>query len=281
MVAVVDFEQGRKELEAFLNGEISATQNLQDKFVQRIHEEVKLRESFMESSYKKTTSEETRENLRDNDQLIFVRKTSPEIIGLGTHQLVIDVGSGLVAKLPYKGDRIKGYWPFLKEAREELVRLGFSTPDIHYLRVCHGSEGIVTSSEVVHDNRRNAFKPIDEEIDVVFTIENWPNAIITTDLREGGKYKVVDYTEEMVQSLVNRTEISDKFNLSYRVLGNLRSWYDETPKIDDRPFFGYEPHLVKTSEEAIKKMFLIQVPTDEREEGKLVIGDIDHIYLFR
>lgn len=100
--------------------------------------------------------------------------------------------------------------------------------------------------------------------------------------RESGKYTVVEYNEEQARKLPNGASIVNDFQDKFSVLLGMYRNFEQDKQMDrGKPFLTYEPHKLETAEEAISKMFLLQVPTDKREEGRLVVGDIDHVYIFK
>ena len=80
-----------------------------------------------------------------------------------------------------------------------------------------------------------------------------------------------------------------QFQRVYDILNGLKTSYREHSEF----VFEYEPHFVEgikdgkrlNQEEqkdlAIRRMCLVQVPTNPNKEGRLVIGDINHVHVYR
>ncbi len=297
MLTEADFELGRRELEALLNREVSETASQQDETVGFWHEKAKS-DGFMLGGVdsENLIPKLVREWLINNKKLLYLRTSISEIVGKGTHQAVIELGNRLVAKVPHRRTdwdnddtfSIDGGYLFTKMTQDELVGLGFDVPPIKFYRITHNPEGVVVSSDVAHENWGDQYR--DDSV-------NWgerrrismykcPDVCITSDLRENGRYKIVEYDEETARKSANGEVLIEQFNADFELLMDhlpTEGAYEranETLRLD-KPELQYEPHKLKTPEEAIRKMFLLQVPMNENEEGKLVVGDIDHVYFYR
>ncbi len=99
-------------------------------------------------------------------------------------------------------------------------------------------------------------------------------------LRENGRYQALDFEEELAKGLVNGNELIEQYQKQF---DKLMAFYNKERiylKPDCEPFIVHNPHSDNIPEEAIKRMFLLQVPIDKKEVGMLVIGDLDHIKVF-
>lgn len=291
------FEQGRMHLEQTLNGEIPNAQEVVREtvrfWVEEVPEELRRRLSSKEVSYSDLAQAER--NLKEDGTLIYVRNTPPWLVGRGEHQVVIDVGNGLVAKLPANNYPIPklglhitttfpGYahvgfgktnYRFMQETIDNLRKLGY---EIHDGQFYHGHwvgiDRICVTPKVRHDTFRKRTK---SEIPP-------PNIFITADLREGDKYKVIEYDDEQARQLPNGSVLVDIFKAGHSDF--MQRFVPSTVGISEGvpgkipPYLLRKPHGPDCSPEtAIRKMFLLQIPVNKGEEGKLVIGDLDHVLL--
>lgn len=107
--------------------------------------------------------------------------------------------------------------------------------------------------------------------------------MITEDLRDSGRFDVVDYDEEIAKSLVNGNQLVRDFNAAFEYLMQHYVGEENVDNVDNakEPSLKRKPHGPDFSgETAIKNMFLLQVPVDRKEGGRLVIGDVDHVCMF-
>ncbi len=284
MIDEGSFEKGRLQLEIFLNREIIFTAAHQERIVQQLYEHYTKPQSGLAQSVSK---DRVRNLLRKKANLVILRKDIPELIGHGTHQAVIALDNGLVAKLPHRDTNwqqddvfsLCGSYCFTDTTQKELLKLGLQVPMMQLYQIHHTSDGITISSEVIHYNWGDQMRKWLNEEEVHINQE--PNVCLTIDLRENGKFRVVDYNLHLAKSLANGDQLIRDYTAGCEVLRNLArdGYYDHPPS--NTLYFEYEPHKMDTAEEAIEKVFLLQIPVDKNEPGKLVVGDIDHIYLFR
>jgi len=139
------------------------------------------------------------------------------------------------------------------------------------------------SSDVYNSRCRDAVKLVNGEIKPQFPS---PNVCITTDIRASKRFRVSDYDETIVKDLVNGDDVMRWFGSAYALLMgyyescNLGNGFENLDP-DRGPYLQRKPHGSDFSvETAIRKMFLLQIPVDKKEEGRLVVGDIDHVVMF-
>jgi len=309
MVTDVEFEQGRNELEALLNREVSATEDVRNYEIQCWIEGVKEEEKQFSSDeeieeiFKDYTPEVVEFRLKEEPVFIYVRTDQDYFIGKGTHQAVLDLKNGLVAKGP--SDRGKptiwsvmkkyptilpfgyGRYGFTKETVDHLKATFGGTdivvPEISFYRVGWNKEKnrVVVSPNVYNAHFRDLGKLLVGEIEPEFPS---PNVCVTTDLRESGRFRVLDYDEKVTRNLTNGDEIVKQFDSAYVFLMEHYDGDRDAENLDPSrgPYLARKPHGPDFSADtAIRNMFLLQVPIDREENGRLVIGDIDHVCLFQ
>ncbi len=296
MIADADFEQGMKELEALLNREISATQNIRDEAIQRDYEEVIAGKISLTPEQLATfTPEDSEKRLKKLDRLLYFRIDQPCVVGRGTNQLALDVQNGLIAKIGVSSiGRVvevgRGLYQHMQETVTTLRELGFDVPEIRYARIRWEGNKVSVNSDVEHGLYGEMSRGGETRKLVRKRPYNIPNVTFTVDLREGGKYEVVEFDREVATGLPNGASLIEQFAESSDKLVKLYDKYyhallasvESGEKLASGPFLHYSPHREGgEAEDAVRKMFFLQVPTTDGEEGKLVIGDIDHVYLFK
>ncbi len=306
-------ESGRKELEALLNSETSATEMHRTKVIESWYRDIifdriivvrkgKVTHQPTRKKPRKVTYQSIRKNLQKARRLIYVRAHEPHIIGKGTHQLVIDVGNGLVAKVTYEGKWVfyeddteiipvgRTSFSYMRETRDALLEMGLDVPPMNFYRIDWSGKGVVDSPDAHHSSYgvlERRLRTPEEEWLAWFTQKiseegRPPNVYLTLDLRENGRYRVAEYDEEQAKRLPNGNLIVRDFEKQFSVLLGLYQNFEQDEQMNcGKPFLMYEPHKENTPEEAIRKMFLLQVPVDDKENGKLAVGDIDHVYVFK
>ncbi len=280
-------EVGRKSLESILNVEAGATKEYRN-------EQISWNAStfyFDDNEVTQKKFEWMEERLKKYDRLLYIRADSSDVIGRGTNQLVVDVGNGLVAKMCYEIYRDSNIIEvgrytclFMEETRKTLVEIGMEVPEICFYRVHWDGDQIVVSSDVKHRSWAE-----EERISPFVAIEDFPkpgspeeeklpNAYITADLREGGRFSVIDYEDGQARKLPNGPLLISAFESSVLKLLELYQNLVNDEKMESgKPFLSFSRHKEHTPEEAVRRMFFLQVPVNPEDEGKLVIGDIDHV----
>jgi hypothetical protein len=322
-------EAARKRLEDILNSEISATEEVRRKDV--VHNLFKHDIDWEQRYDWKTRDlsaedfEKNKELMKSYGELVYVRTTEPYLVAIGTHQVVLNVGSGLVAKSriyvpgstsedawefaesktgidrgriissPYRNEYLEkctcfalgnpnSPWrkfQFFPETIGILKQEGFDIPPIELYRYFWSGNKIVVSPDITitswkdfHHNRSK------------YDSSKFPNVCITPDLREQGRYQVVDYDEATAKNLVNGNGLAEQFKAGFDKLIGFRESYRKKGLNEFRgkttgPYLINDGHSINDPETAIRRMFLLQVPNDKTKPGKLVIGDLDHVNIFR
>lgn len=328
MVSDQLFEQGRRELEELLNRELAATEEVRNDDIKCWH--FFLKDDWENLPVSDQELKQRESELKRMSGLIYIRTTEPYFVAEGSHQAILDVGNGLVAKVSYshpgsvvsRAERFASMKSGLshmgrimrglhkvsdeldetydsareKKLRESTYRKIGSNPLQHFpetLRLLeeHGLDVMpISLYRLVWSENRIVVSP--DIVTVPFDAppeekdrQRYPNIYLTPDLRENGRYKVVDYREDIARGLVNGDALISKFEDGYQKLlrfeSNTKSLIFESSTKSVGPYFSYNSHYSdKTAIGAIRKMFLLQVPMDKREEGKLVIGDFDHVCVF-
>jgi hypothetical protein len=270
----------QKELEGILNEEVVATWNEREDFIERYFKRIVGNERVIYADLPKNPGkEDVKKFLKDAGELQYLRPENPYLIGCGEHQIVIGLNNGLIAKIHYKrgSDNLfsigKRSFPHIRKTQNMLAQLGIQTPEMVFLRSFWEEDKLVLDTDINHFSKGPFSR---KEFDIV----NLPNICITTDLREEGHYKVIDYDGRRIKGLINKDEIVSQFENLTKILRELE---ENDPKIG----IVYEPHFMITHgswkegiKKAIRKMFLVQIPTDPNEEGRLVVGDLDHVYIY-
>jgi len=189
----------------------------------------------------------------------FLRKDNSEFIVSGTKQIVLNVGSGYLAKTrprPWNIDQVyvlsksRVYEPQLIDTLQVLSELGFEVPEHHYMGVNIESNGIR-----VYDGGL-AF-------------------VIAEDLTCGGRYVIQNIKDQHFQELANGAELKEQLTGAVTLFTDI---------CDEKrlPYCGcVNDHVtIEGPEEAFRHMFFVQIdPLDSR--GKLVLGDLDHVLLVK
>ena len=316
----MDLKQARNRLELILNSEIVGAKNGYDSIVEKYielsvskfslltntepdEETKRLIEYFKDMRTKKEKELRADINKVRKDQIqgenrIVLRTTEPYFIAKGSHQVVIDIGNDLVAKLRYEkkfcsDEYLSVSWDydFLKDTADTLRSIGLQVPELEFLRAEWNDNKIEVSNNVSNDSyrrylvqsqrfiKRTRKKPV-YCVDALMP-KNLPNVCIMNDLREGGRYQVFDFEEEIVKSLSNGEDIIREYERNFSQLMNIYNKKRFYLKPDSEPFIEFDPHKSSSPKEAIKRMFLLQAPTNKKDLGKLVMGDLDHIKVFR
>lgn len=320
MITTEKIDCARQKLEAILNGEVYATEYYRMYEIRRLIVEQTLENETnfykpKKCSLKKRLLRRKRKELQKRHDPMYVRTRANFVVGMGTRQIVIDLGSGIVAKIRYtiKNDRLVSVdrsYPYMKETIETLVSLGMEVPEMWFYHTCWEHNKVIVSSDVYHssylsgsryalsqstDPTLNKRKDLVEySLNEIKLMEKSPNICLTADLRENGRYAVVDYNKEQARILPNYRLIADSFKeILSKLLDVYKKGFPRMEQLKDcmEQFLIIDPHdfdrdangeyIEETPEETIRKMFLLQIPVNTNEEGKLVVGDIDHIYAFR
>lgn len=296
MISDTDFEQGMKELEALLNREIPATQELRDESIQRDYEEVLSGKiSLTPEQLAAFTPEDSEKRLKKLDRLLYFRIDQPSVIGRGTNQLALNVQNGLIAKIGVNSiGRVvevgRGLYQHMQETVTTLQELGFEVPEVRYARVRWEGNRVSVNSDVEHGLYGEMSRGGETRELIRKRPYNIPNVTFIGDLRENGKYDVVEFDPEVAAKLPNGASLVEQFEESSDRLVKLYEGYyhallasvESGEQLAPGPFLHYSPHREGgEAKDAVRKMFFLQVPTSDGEEGKLVIGDIDHVYVFK
>ena len=245
--AQLDLELAKRKLEEILNREFlfreSAVQQHSEIFLERF--------PFLSSQ---SLAEVTRE-------FIYIRKYMPEIISVGTSQIVFQLDGGYVGKtsrrqsqdgpLPqdyYVVNNGRAYSGHSQITTSLFRDLGFEVPEHHYFRVEQTDGGI-------------ELKEYGYGMDFV----------ITQDLSERSKFKVEDVEDRHFHQLANGDNIRRELDAN---LGILRNVYG-----GNHPQYVLEVNGHTSNDnpdEALRRIFFVVV-NSATNIGELVIGDIDHI----
>lgn len=294
MIFPAQVETGRQRLEDFLNEQISLTERYRRKIVNSYYRDILAGELVF--PIEEISRDAIERELKNDRRLMCVPKNAPEIIGRGEHQITINVGDGLVAKLVYKkflssrertvsvGER---HFAYMKNTRMELLHEDIDVPPLHFLAIDWEEDRIVVTTEnIAHSNFHWIINARRKKRRRSFPKNKCAsNGYLTTDLREHGRYCVVDYSPSVARRLVNATSIIEEYEQKKARLLSLYRSFQENPHkkgiIFDPHYYDIENDLKSHPSHAIQRMFFLQVPVDPTEEGKLVVGDIDHVYVFR
>jgi hypothetical protein len=243
----VKYVEATKALEVILNREKALRGSAPDEFAQQLR---------VSSGY----SDAELSELADGE--IYLRKQTPEIIGSGTSQVVLALSAGYVGKTRAGCRTSKHYVVDTKcagvyydkaqllDSVEILRELGFEVPEHVYMGVRENGDG---KYEVVDDG--NVF-------------------IIAPDLTHGGRFRVGDVEEQHFIQLANGAALRTEFEEKLAIFKGM-------PELE-HPEYGAQinAHLPEDEGEAFKRMFFMQIDADVNE-GKLVLGDFDHLFLYR
>jgi len=303
-------EQGRKRLEEILNREIPLTQKRKKEIIIFWNNEDILWDNEDSFSEKQDSPEKiassrlkTEKDLKKSGYLMCVRLNVEEVIGRGEHQLTIDVGNALVAKMNYemglsRRERTvqvaRKPFSFMYNTREELVRLGLQMPPIQFFSVNWKRDRIRVTPDVDYSSFGDSERALYGLVNggnlkrEPYVRERRPCVYLTPDLREDGKYVVIDYNREAAKKLINGSALVEEFEQRTASLLQLYHNYIENIKNlnSGRTYLTFEPHkqnphVRNPAKKAIDKMFFLQVPVDATQPGKLIVGDIDQVYVFR
>lgn len=198
----------------------------------------------------------------------FIPFQTPEIIAQGTNQLVFSLTDSLVGKTKFK--KIKGFGQYILNtlsyfmAFEQQVgilkELGIPVSQMQSIYAYRGNSEIILDLEVRWD-------PNEMKSGIGF--------IITPDLRENGRYDVVECNENELNKITNSDEISAQFRDYVKLLTSI---YND---IHSNYQLRLEDHIdrysFKNPAPAIERIFFIKV--DENKKGILEAGDIVNILL--
>ena len=190
--------------------------------------------------------------------LYAIRKNAPEIIVRGSRQLVLSLGYSYVAKIRIKGETSSHYVsatvftfePYLVKTPQTLKESGFEVPEHHYL----GLE---------NENGRFRIGEIGCE------------CVIAEDLTENGKYELREVEDKNLCQLKNATELRGQLARAMKLLYELYKGSNPTYVLK------INHHATKEGpQQAFRHMFFIQI-NPNTNTGKIVLGDLDHVFLYR
>ena len=197
----------------------------------------------------------------------FLRKDMPELKFKGEHNLILDIGYGLVAKARYcKGNEVSNriimsllsYEPCLKETLVNLEHMGIKMPRHSYVGIRR--EG---------NNFRES--------------QDYLSFAIAPDLTEGSRYVVEDLTEEHFSTLGNGQNLRNEYlQQSKIVLDAIRQTEEWLFRSGPEPKYHAElkDQLPRESpQEAVRHMFFVQIDP-EANDGRLVLGELDHVMIY-
>ncbi|HLD43404.1 MAG TPA: hypothetical protein VJB08_05470 [Candidatus Nanoarchaeia archaeon] len=240
------FESAKRELEGILSREWSLRGSAPDE-----------RRSQLRQIYPDDTDAEIEDKLTWGNPYYF-RKEAPEFRTRGTNQMILGLDQGYVGKTRlyietsnhYVLYAIRIYEPDLGKTLEILEGLGFDVPEHHYVGIEH---------------KDGNFKVEDGDFGFV----------IAHDLTENGKYRVEDVEGKHFETLSNGAELRQQLIDASRILQEI---YDKK-----NPLYAGEVNGHVTDEgpqEAFRHMFFTQIDSTANT-GKLVLGDLDHVILYR
>jgi len=241
------YEQAKKVLECILDREWNFRGDAPDELFRQF-----------KKRYPQDSDEELRELIDFSGSRYFLRKGIPEIIAKGNHQVVLSLGNGYVGKTRvkietsahYASSTLFVYEPGLVETIKVLRELHFDVPEHHYVELEQTPEG---------------FKVSDDGLSFV----------IAADLTENRKYLIEEVNEPHFESLINGAELKQQLIDASRTLQEV---YDHK-----NPLYRITVNDHVTGEgpqEAFRRMFFTQID-HVTNKGKLVLGDLDHVFLFR
>lgn len=240
------FESAKRELEGILNREWKLRGPAPDEY-----------RSQLRQRYPEDTEAEIDEMMAGGESYFF-RKNAPELRTQGTHQIILGLGRDYVGKTRLKGET-SGYYildtsfvyePILGESLRILEELGFDVPEHHYVGI---------------ENEDGNFKVKDGGFEFV----------IARDLTENGSYRVEDVQDEHFETLSNGAELRQQLIDASRTLQEIHD--------KKHPLYAMEINDHVTNEgpkEAFRHMFFTQIDPNTNT-GKLVLGDLDHVILYR
>ena len=239
------FEKAKRTLEGILNREW----NLRDPALEEYRQHVMEKMGFC--------GEVLDEFIAMHHFTYFLKRNAPEVRTLGTRQIILDIGNGYVGKTKLRVVTpnyyiLMGspYYPDLDQTIKTLAELGFDVPEHHCIEIKNQNGKIVVE-------------------------DSGFGFVITRDLTENGRYRVEDVKNEHFETLLNGEELRQQLTDAQKTL---REIYD-----GKNPRYRMEVNAhatVKGPQEAIRHMFFTQIdPITNR--GKLVLGDLDHVILYR
>src|SRR3989338_10032542 len=175
------FENAKKVLELLLNREWNSRDSAPEEYRQQ------LRKLYPEKSSERI------DRVFASREPYFLRRSIPEIVARGTHQIIIKLGDNYVGKTRAQGETSCHYVlhtslfyePSLDETLKLLEELGFAVPEHHYVGV-QNQNGDIRVKE-----KGFAF-------------------VIAHDLTENGIYKVEDVRNEHFERLANGAELKEQ-----------------------------------------------------------------------
>lgn len=195
---------------------------------------------------------------KNDREIIFIPKEMPETINKGNTQAIIKLNDEYIAKIPiikFKTyDMISGYPNVIIDSMNTWKELGFYVQP-HEFYFLGGNETISLSNEQQKTNDQ-------------------PRIAITKNL-QNDRYKARTYSREAIMLLNNRKQLEDEFQNDLKKIEKI---YDEP----DEYALQATGHMLDNGEidEAITHMFLVQIDK-ETNNGKLVLGDLDHLFIYK
>ncbi|MGV8161722.1 MAG: hypothetical protein ACP5N2_00135 [Candidatus Nanoarchaeia archaeon] len=186
---------------------------------------------------------------------LFIKKSSPNIIGRGTHQIVFRLSNNFAMKLPIEDATSTHYHLFMYASsipgNDAVLRSwGLPAYEEHYFAIYRNNEKF---------NIRKLKKDDYNE-----------TVLITYDISEGRKYLVESLAPAHFKTLDNGCELKDMYESYFKILMDSHNKKKE---------YILEANSHITTEgisEAIQHMFIMQI-NSELNTGNLITGDLDHI----
>ncbi len=303
MIDAKSLEQAKERLEEIINAERIATEDVKRKYIKEWYENILWKRNVPQETldfFSKTDLSDStvRKYLLSDTRLLFVRETCPLLIARGSHQIILDLSEGLVVKVSYRDLDRNGTFTiisdgFMQETRDILSSEGIPVQEVYACRI-HWENNSTEEKIIISDGKDSSyggllrgryhlpyklFNQLREK-----QLVHLSNGYITSDLREEGRYQVIDYSDEIARTLINYDEIKKQYDVIYEKLMQ----FANNTKEDENNFLSGKIYLIRSGhgfkdgpENAIKKMFLLQIPVDLSREGKIVMGDLDHVRVFR
>lgn len=205
------------------------------------------------------------DSYKDDNEIIYVRKDMPEMINQGDTQAILRLDNEHIAKIPiikFSTHNFLNYYPnIITESVKVWSELGFEVPEhkFYYLNI----NGKISISE----EKQKKFDS--------------PRVSISVDLGQNGK-SIITYNEDKIKGLSNFKQIKEEFENGFAKIKNIEKEMIE----DTNPNGGYGimPHghidEYGSIDKAIRHMFLVQIDP-EKNSGKLILGDIDHLFIYK
>jgi hypothetical protein len=241
------FKQAKNALEIILDREWKLRGDAPNEYFEQLR-----------NRYPDDSDEELRQLMSVSGDRYFLRKEIPELITRGNHQVVLSLGYGYIGKTRIKGETsahyvhtsLFVYGPQVVETIDILRELGFNVPEHHYVEI--------------------------EQISEEFKVGDCGlSFVIARDLTEDGRYRVENVKDEHFETLSNGPELRRQLNYASRTLQEI---YD-----NKNPLYAMDINDHVTDEgpqEAFKHMFFTQTDPNTNT-GKLILGDLDHVILYR